>query len=108
MFGYSKTRFISATTLGLFLDSIGYSIGTLLFPVLSAFISFSIAGRMALVAGFTGGVMADMADAGVIGAVVNGFVGGGVGYISAAFGQRFLKGHDAMFALTLYIHFWVL
>ena len=98
----ARQDLFSATTLGLFLDSIGYSIGTLLFPVLSAFISFSIAGRMALVAGFTGGVMADMADAGVIGAVVNGFVGGGVGYISAAFGQRFLKGHDAMFALLVY------
>ena len=98
----ARQELFASTNLGLFLDSIGYSIGTLLFPVLSAFIAFSISGRMALVAGFTGGVMADMFDAGVIGAVLNGFVGGGVGYISAAFGQRFLKGHDAMFALLVY------
>lgn len=98
----ARQDILASTNLGLFLDSIGYSIGTLLFPVLSAFIAFSISGRMALVAGFTGGVMADMADAGVIGAVINGFVGGGVACVSAAFGQRFLKGHDAMFALLVY------
>lgn len=93
---------VKTSSLGLFLDSIGYSIGSLLFPVLSAFIAFSMAGRMALVAGFTGGVMADMASAGVIGALLNGFVGGGVAFVVARIAQRFLKGHDAMFALLVY------
>lgn len=98
----ARLDFVRDTELGLFLDTIGYSIGALLFPVLSAFIAFSMAGRMALVAGFTGGVMADMADAGVIGAVLNGFVGGGVAFLSARLAARFLKGHDAMFALLVY------
>ena len=98
----ARLSFIQNTDLGLFLNTIGYSIGTLLFPVLSAFIAFSMAGRMALVAGFTGGVMADMASAGVIGAVLNGFVGGGIAFLTARVASRFLKGHDAMFALLVY------
>ena len=98
----ARLEFVKTSSLGLFLDSISYSIGTLLFPVLSAFIAFSMAGRMALVAGFTGGVMADMAGAGVIGALLNGFVGGGVAFVVARIAQRFLKGHDAMFALLVY------
>lgn len=99
---FSRLDFVRTTSLGLFLDTISYSIGTLLFPVLSAFIAFSMAGRMALVAGFTGGVMADMAGAGVIGALLNGFVGGSVAFCIAKVAQRFLKGHDAMFALLVY------
>lgn len=91
-----------SANLGLFLDTIGYSIGILLFPVLSAFIAFSMAGRTGLVAGFTGGVMADMASASIFGAVLNGFVGGGVALLIARCAQRFLKGHDAMFALLVY------
>lgn len=98
----ARLEFVQSSSLGLFLDTIGYSIGTLLFPVLSAFIAFSMAGRMALVAGFTGGVMADMASAGVIGALLNGFVGGGVSFVVARVAQRYLKGHDAMFALLVY------
>ena len=98
----ARLWFVEGSSLGLFLESIGYSIGTLLFPVLSAFIAFSMAGRMALVAGFTGGVMADMLNAGVIGAVLNGFVGGAVAFLVARLATRFLKGHDAMFALLVY------
>lgn len=98
----ARMDLVRGSSLGLFLDSIGYSIGTLLFPILSAFIAFSIAGRMALVAGVTGGVMADMAGAGVIGTVLNGFVGGAVALLVARAAQRFLKGHDAMFALLVY------
>ncbi len=99
---FSRQTWLQGSNLGIFLDSIGYSLGTLLFPVLGAFIAFSIAGRMALVAGFIGGVMADLGDAGVIGAVINGFLGGGVAFLSSRFGQRFLKGHDAMIALLVY------
>lgn len=88
--------------LALFLDTIGYSIGILIFPVLSAFIAFSLAGRTGLVAGFTGGVMADIASASVFAAVLNGFVGGGVALLLSRCAQRFLKGHDAMFALLVY------
>lgn len=90
------------SSLALFLESIGYSIGTLIFPVLSAFIAFSMAGRMALVAGFTGGIMADLSSAGVVGAVLNGFVGGAAAFLLAKGAARFLKGHDAMFALLVY------
>lgn len=93
---------VYAGNFSLFLNTIGYSIGILLFPVLSAFIAFSLAGRTGLVAGFTGGVMADMASASIFGAVLNGFVGGGVALLIARCAQRFLKGHDAMFALLVY------
>lgn len=98
----ARLSFLKDTDTGLFLDTIGYSIGALLFPVLSAFIAFSIAGRTALVAGFTGGVMADMAGAGVVGALLNGFIGGGAAFILTKIAARFLKGHDAMFALLVY------
>lgn len=98
----ARLEFIQGTQLGFFLDRIGYSIGTLLFPILSAFIAFSIRGRTALVAGFTGGVMADLGSSGVIGAVVNGFIGGAVALIATTFCTRFFKGHDAIVALILY------
>lgn len=99
---FANLPFLHGTNIGFFFDTIGYSIGILLMPVLSAFIAFSIAGRTALVAGFTGGVMADISGAGVIGALVNGFAGGMIAYMTSIFAQRFLKGHDAMFALLVY------
>ena len=98
----AKLEFIQGTQVGFFLDRIGYSIGTLLFPILSAFIAFSIRGRTALVAGFTGGVMADLDGSGIIGATINGFVGGAVALILTNFAARFLKGHDAIVALIVY------
>lgn len=98
----ARLEFLQSTQLGFFLDRIGYSIGTILFPILSAFIAFSIRGRTALVAGFTGGVMADLSSSGVIGAVVNGFIGGGVSLFITSFAARFLRGHDAIVALLLY------
>jgi len=94
--------FMQGTKVSFFFDTIGYSIGIMLFPVLSAFIAFSIGGRTALVAGFTGGIMADLSSAGVLGAVVNGLAGGAVAYLTTLFARRFLKGHDAMFALLVY------
>lgn len=98
----ARLEIVQGTQLGFFLDRIGYSIGTLLFPILSAFIAFSIRGRTALVAGFTGGVMADLGSSGVIGAVVNGFIGGAVALIATTFCTKFFKGHDAIVALILY------
>lgn len=98
----ARLDIVQGTQLGFFLDRIGYSIGTLLFPILSAFIAFSIRGRTALVAGFTGGVMADLGSSGVIGAVVNGFIGGAVALAATTFCTRFFKGHDAIVALILY------
>lgn len=98
----ARLDIVQGTQLGFFMDRIGYSIGTLLFPILSAFIAFSIRGRTALVAGFTGGVMADLGSSGVIGAVVNGFIGGAVALAATTFCTRFFKGHDAIVALILY------
>lgn len=98
----SRLEFVRGTDLGTLTDFIGFSIGALLLPILSAFIAFSIGGRTALVAGITGGVIADMAEAGVLGAVVNGFIGGGLAYAISRFGSRFLRGHDAMLAMLVY------
>jgi len=98
----AKLDFIHGTQLEFYFDRIGYSIGTLLFPILSAFIAFSIKGRTALVAGFTGGVMADLGYSGVIGAVINGFIAGVVALLTSLFSSRFLKGHDAVVALLIY------
>lgn len=99
---FANLPFLNGSNVSFFFDTIGYSIGIMLLPVLSAFIAFSLGGRTALVAGFTGGVMADMAGAGVVGALVNGFAGGMLAYSASVFAQRFLKGHDAMFALLVY------
>ena len=99
---FARLDIVNDTQFGFFFDRVGYSIGTLLFPILSAFIAYSIRGRTALVAGFTGGVMADLGGSGVIGAVVNGFVGGAVALLTTLFAGRFLKGHDATVALLLY------
>ncbi len=93
---------VNGTDLGFFFETVGYSISILLFPVLSAFIALSIGGRTALVAGFVGGVMADLSGAGVIGAVLNGFAGGMIAYMTAKLARSFLRGHDAMFALLVY------
>ncbi len=46
--------------------------------------------------------MADLGSSGVIGAVINGFVGGAVALIATTFCTRFFKGHDAIVALILY------
>ena len=99
---FARLDIVNDTQVGFFFDRVGYSIGTLLFPILSAFIAYSIRGRTALVAGFTGGVMADLGGSGVIGAVINGFVGGAVALLTTLFAGRFLKGHDATVALLLY------
>jgi PTS system fructose-specific IIC component len=93
---------VNGTDLGFFFETVGYSISILLFPVLSAFIAHSIGGRTALVAGFVGGVMADLSGAGVVGAVLNGFAGGAIAYLMARLAKSFLRGHDAMFALLVY------
>ncbi len=93
---------VNGTEVGFFFETVGYSISILLFPVLSAFIALSIGGRTALVAGFVGGVMADLSGAGVIGAVLNGFAGGAIAYMTSRLAKRFLRGHDAMFALLVY------
>ena len=70
--------------------------------MISAFIAFSIRGRTALVAGFAGGVMADLGSSGVIGAVINGFIAGGVSLLVTNFASKFLRGHDAIVGLLLY------
>ncbi|MDD6205347.1 fructose-specific PTS transporter subunit EIIC [Succinivibrio sp.] len=98
----ARFELIQGTQIGFFLDRIGYSVGTLLFPILSAFIAFSIRGRTALVAGFAGGVMADLGSSGVIGAVINGFIAGGVSLLVTNFASKFLRGHDAIVGLLLY------
>lgn len=98
----SRLEFVRGSELGTLTDFIGFSIGALLLPILSAFIAFSIGGRTALVAGITGGVIADMVEAGVLGAVVNGFVGGGLAYAASRCGSRFMRGHDAMLAMLVY------
>ncbi len=99
---FASLEHVNGTDIGFFFETIGYSISILLFPVLSAFIAHSIGGRTALVAGFVGGVMADLSGSGVVGAVVNGFAGGAIAFLTAKLARRFLKGHDAMFALLVY------
>ncbi|MGN0908298.1 MAG: fructose-specific PTS transporter subunit EIIC, partial [Succinivibrio sp.] len=100
--GFASLDWLNGTDLGFFFETVGYSISILLFPVLSAFIALSLGGRAALVAGFVGGVMADLSGAGVVGAVLNGFAGGAIAYMAAKLARRFLRGHDAMFALLVY------
>lgn len=93
---------VSASEWGDLLGATSANVSSLILPVLSAFIAFSIAGRTGLVAGFSGGVMASVSASGVCGAVANGFIGGYIAFLVVTVVQRFLKGHDAIMALLLY------
>ena len=86
----------------LFLDSIGTNIGSLIIPVFAAFIAFSMAGRTGLVAGFTGGIVSSISNTGILGALVNGFVGGSIAFLVSTVLMRLVKGHDALLALLFY------
>ncbi|MCR5085461.1 MAG: fructose-specific PTS transporter subunit EIIC [Succinivibrionaceae bacterium] len=91
---------IPGTDLMPFLVNVSWNLGAMIFPVLSAVIACSIAGRRALVAGLVGGLMAAMGHAGVLGALILGFAGGAVAQGMAWAGAR-ARGHDAMFALLI-------
>lgn len=85
-----------------FFTQIAVSLSDLILPILSAFVSFSIGGRLAIVSGLLGGVLASIAEAGVIGSLVNGFAGGYISlYLSILF-NRYLKAADATMILILY------
>lgn len=98
----STISVISSHPSGYLFNHISLIVSTMILPVFSAFIAFSIAGRTALVAGFTGGVMAYLGNAGIFGALVNGFIGGFIAYIISKVCQRFFSGLDATLALILY------
>ena len=93
---------VRSAELGGLLSVISASVSSLILPILSAFIAFSIAGRTALTAGLSGGVMASVAASGVWGAVINGFIGGYLVQAMTALSQRVLRGHNALLALLLY------
>lgn len=87
---------------GLFLSSIGINIGSLINPAFAAFIAFSMAGRTGLVAGFTGGVVASITGAGILGALFNGYSAGLIAFLVSKLLIRLVKGHDALLALLFY------
>lgn len=93
---------VRTAELGGLLSVISASVSSLILPILSAFIAFSIAGRTALTAGLSGGVMASVAASGVWGAVINGFIGGYLVQAMTVLSQRVLRGHNALLALLLY------
>lgn len=93
---------VRSAELGGLLSVISASVSSLILPILSAFIAFSIAGRTALTAGLSGGVMASVAASGVWGAVINGFIGGYLVQAMTVLSQRVLRGHNALLALLLY------
>ncbi len=102
LLSFSHLSFLSETKTASFLDSIGFSIGTMIFPVFSAFIAFSIAGRLGLAAGVTGGITASIGDSGIVGALLNGFIAGYIAFFINYFFSKIVKGHDAILALILY------
>lgn len=85
-----------------FFAQISGNLTDLLLPILSAFLSFSIGGRLAIVSGLIGGLLASIAEAGVIGALVNGFAGGYISLYLAILFNRYLKAADATIILILY------
>lgn len=87
---------------GLFLSSIGINIGSLINPAFAAFIAFSMAGRTGLVAGFTGGIVASITGAGILGALFNGYSAGLIAFLVSKLLIRLVKGHDALLALLFY------
>lgn len=102
LLSFSHLPFLSETKTASFLDSIGFSIGTMIFPVFSAFIAFSIAGRLGLAAGVTGGITASIGDSGIVGALCNGFIAGYIAFSINYIFAKIVKGHDAILALILY------
>lgn len=99
---FADLPLVRSAELGGLLSVISDSVSSLILPILGAFIAFSIAGRTALTAGLSGGVMASVAASGVWGAVVNGFIGGCLVQVMTMLAQRVLRGHDALMALLLY------
>lgn len=87
---------------GLFFSSIGINIGSLINPAFAAFIAFSMAGRTGLVAGFTGGVVASISGAGILGSLFNGYSAGLIAFLVSKLLIRLVKGHDALLALLFY------
>ncbi len=58
------------------LMNVGQQAFTLMVPVFTAFIAFSIAGRPGMVAGFVGGALANATGAGFLGGIIAGFFAG--------------------------------
>lgn len=58
------------------LMQIGQQAFGIMVPVFTAFIAYSIAGRMGMVAGFVGGLLANVTGAGFIGGIIAGFAAG--------------------------------
>ena len=98
----SANHMLYGSKTGLFLSSIGINIGSLINPVFAAFIAFSMAGRTGLVAGFTGGVVASISGAGILGSLFNGFSAGLIAFLVSKLLIRLVKGHDALLALLFY------
>lgn len=78
----------------------GGLVGTLLVPVLSAYMAFSLADKPALAPGFAAGLAADL--------IGSGFLGGMLGGLIAGYTARFLKKYvPAKGTLAGFVSFWV-
>lgn len=71
-------NFGSNTPLAATLNTIGGTAFSFMLPILAGFIAFSIADRPGLVAGFVGGALASTGGSGFLGALIAGFVAGGI------------------------------
>ncbi len=58
------------------LMKIGQQAFSIMVPVFTAYIAYSIAGRSGMVAGFVGGLLANITGAGFLGGIIAGFAAG--------------------------------
>ena len=74
----------------------------LMVPVLSAYIALSIGERPAYVPGFVGGMMANVGGAGFLGAIVSGFIAGGIVLVLKKVFAKLPKSLEGLKAIFLY------
>lgn len=74
----------------------------LMVPVLSAYIALSIGERPAYVPGFVGGMMASVGGAGFLGAIISGFIAGGIILVLKKVLAKLPKSLEGLKAIFLY------
>ncbi len=75
-YSIDPSKFGSNTPLAAYLKSIGDTAFSFMLPILAGYIAYSISDRPAMVVGFVGGVIARDGEAGFLGALLAGFIGG--------------------------------
>lgn len=100
LFGLQELAADSTSWLALFKSLGSGALGTLMVPILSAYMAYSLADKPGLGPGFIGGLAAN--------AIASGFLGGMLAGLISGFLMRWMKGHvRASGAARTFVQFWV-